>query len=303
MSRYEGERKVSPRLRRPSAAWLPYLALLLGSLAIAFAAIVVKWANVPGTVAGFYRMIIATTLVAIPFVRQVQRDAPFSRRHIQLAIVAGIFFALDVAVFYTAISITSVANATLFGNTSPVWVSLGALIFFKERLRPAFWLGVALAMVGIVVIVGQDFITHPTLGAGDLFGLSAGFFYGTFFLIAQRAREQLSSLAAWWISAAASAVTLFVLSVVFGQPLFGYPLQSYLNLVAVALLAQMGGWLAINYALGRLPASIVSPTLLIQPVVTALLAVPLLGQTLGEAQIVGGLLVIVGIFLVHRSKT
>lgn len=288
---------------RVSAPLLSYLALLLGSLAIAFAAIVVKWANVPGTVAGFYRMIIATTLVALPFVRQVQRDAPFSRRHIQLAIVAGLFFALNVAVFYTAISITSVANATLFGNTSPVWVSLGALIFFKERLLPAFWFGVALAMAGIVVIVGQDFLTHPTLGAGDLFGLSAGFFYGTFFLIAQRARERLSSLAAWWISAAASVVTLFALSVVFGQPLLGYPLQSYVNLVAVALLAQIGGWLAINYALGRLPASIVAPTLLIQPVVTALLAVPLLGQTLGEAQIVGGLLVIVGIFLVHRSKT
>lgn len=278
------------------------MALIGGSLAIAFASIAIKWANTPGTVSGFYRMAIAAVVVALPFVRQARRDAPLSRKHVILALIAGLFFALDVAVYYTAILITSIANATLFGNTSPVWVGIGAMIFFKERLRPAFWLGVTIAMSGVAVIVGQDFLIHPSLGAGDLFGLSAGFFYGAFFLIAQRSREKLGSLVSWWLSAASSAVTLFGLSFIFQQPLIGYPLISYFWLVVVALLAQVGGWLLINYALGKLPASVVSPTLLIQPLVAALIAVPLLGQAIGWAQIIGGTAVLGGILLIHRAK-
>ncbi|MBI4314766.1 MAG: DMT family transporter, partial [Chloroflexi bacterium] len=78
--------------------------------------------------------------------------------------------------------------------------------------------------------------------------------------------------------------------------------RTYLNLIAIALVTQIGAYLCVNYALGHLPASIVSPTLLAQPVLTALLAVPLLGQPIGGAQLVGGLLVLAGIWAVHRSK-
>jgi drug/metabolite transporter (DMT)-like permease len=92
------------------------------------------------------------------------------------------------------------------------------------------------------------------------------------------------------------------LSLALGQPLTGYPLASYLNLLAVALITQVGGYLAINYALGHLPASLVSPTLLGQPVVTALLAVPLLGEAITAVQVLGGVLVLGGIALLHRRS-
>jgi drug/metabolite transporter (DMT)-like permease len=86
------------------------------------------------------------------------------------------------------------------------------------------------------------------------------------------------------------------------QPLTGYPAQTYWSLIGVALITQVGAYLAISYALGHLPASIVSPTLLGQPVLTALLAVPLLGQPLNPAQIVGGAVVLAGIWIVHRQR-
>lgn len=288
---------------KPETRLLPYLALLAGMTCMAIAAIVVKWANAPGAVSGFYRMAIAAAIFALPFAREARRHSPLATRHVLLAALAGAFFACDVALFYTSILITSAANATLFGNTSPVWVALGSMVLFKEKLRPAFWGGVFLALLGMAVILSQDFMTHPTLGIGDLLSLSAGFFYGTFFLIAQRARERLSPLIAWWISAVGSAATLLVMSFTFNQPLLGYPPETYLNLVAVALLAQVGGWLAINYALGHLRASLIAPTLLGQPVITALLAVPLLGQSLSAVQVLGGLLVLSGIYIVHRTKT
>jgi drug/metabolite transporter (DMT)-like permease len=283
--------------------FLPYLALAFGILAIGMSGIFVKWAGAPGAVSGFYRMAIAAAIVALPFGIDTQQRAPLSRRHILLAILAGLFFAGDIVTWNTAVLIGSVANATLFANTSPIWVGIGALIVFKERLHPLFWGGLLIALLGVLVILGQDLFLHFAISRADWLGLAAGVFYGAFFLAAERARDKLSPLGAWWISAVASACAILPLAILLHQPFTGYPIATYANLVALALITQVGGWLAVNYALGHLPASLVSPTLMGQPVVSALAAVPLLGQPLSMAQIVGGALVLVGILVIHRSKS
>jgi drug/metabolite transporter (DMT)-like permease len=287
-----------------ASRFLPYLALIFGIVGLGFSAIFVKWANAPGAVSGFYRVAIAAGVMALPAGAHASRKrrAPLSRRHLALAALAGLFFAGDLAAWNTAVLVTSAATATLLGNTSPLWVSLGALILFKEKLRPAFWAGLLLAMLGAMAILGRDFLTHPTLGVADLLSLLAGFFYGAFFLATERARDNLSSLVTWWVAAATSAVALLAFSLILRQPLWGYPVTTYASLIALALVTQVGGYISINYALGHLPASVVSPTLLGQPVLTALLAVTLLGEALTAAQIVGGLTVLAGIAIVHRAK-
>jgi len=294
--------KTNSRTDHSATQLLPYLALVFGIIGLGFSAIFVKWANAPGGVSGFYRMAIAAAAMVIPFALQARRRAPLSRRHLWFAALAGLFFAGDLAAWNTGVLITNAANATLFGNTSPFWVSLGALILFKEELRPRFWAGLALAMLGAVVILGGDFLTHPTLGMGDLLSLLAGAFYGGFFLATQRAREGLSALVSWWLSAITSAVALLAYSLLLGQPLWGYTAVTYWSLIGLALITQVGGYISINYALGHLPASIVSPTLLGQPVFTALLAVPLLGEALSLVQITGGLMILFGIRIVHVSR-
>lgn len=298
---FERRRQV-PRAPDPSRHIVSYFALAFGELALGMSGIFVKWANAPGAVNGMYRMGIATALLAIPFSVQIKRRGQPSARHAWFAVLSGMLFALDLMAWNTAMLITSAANATLFGNTSPLWVGIGSLVLFKRRLHPTFWAGTFLTMTGAAVILSRDFLTHPTLGTGDLLGLSAGLFYGLFFLAAERAREKLSSLAALWISAASSTAILYILSLVFSQPLTGYSARTYANLLALALVVQIGGWLAINHALGHLPATLVAPTMLGQVVFTALLAVPLLGQPLGPTQVGGGLIVLAGILIVHRSR-
>ncbi len=285
---------VAPVLSRDRASMLPYFALFFGLAGIGLSAIFVKWADAPGAVSGFYRMAIASIVMAIPFGIQARRRVSLSARHVAFAVIAGLFFAGDLTTWNTAVLIGNAANATLFGNTSPLWVGVGAMILFKEKLRPMFWGGLLLAMFGAAVILGQDFMVHPTLGTGDLLGLLAGFFYGMFFLATERARDALSSLISWWISAAVATLALLALTILFQQPLVGYSTNTYLNLIALALLVQIFGWLCINYALGHLPASIVAPTLLGQPVITAIAGVPLLGQALSAAQVVGGAVVLAG---------
>jgi len=295
-------RRRIPRAPDPSRHIFPYFALAFGALALGMSGIFVKWANAPGAVNGFYRMGIATVLLSFPFSVQVRRRGQPSARYAWFAVLSGSLFALDLMAWNTAMLITSAANATLFGNTSPLWVGIGSLVLFKRKLRPTFWAGTLLTMIGAAVVLGRDYLTHPTLGTGDMLGLVAGLFYGLFFLAAERAREKLSSLAALWISAASSTAILYILSLVFSQPLTGYSPRTYANLLALALVVQVGGWLAINHSLGHLPAALVAPTMLGQAVFTALLAVPLLGQPLGPTQAGGGLIVLAGILIVHRSR-
>jgi drug/metabolite transporter (DMT)-like permease len=286
--------------RRPI---FPYLALVFGIFALGISAIFVRWANAPGPVNGFYRMAIASTVMLLPVAAEARRTRPSSARHVALAMLAGLLFAADVAAWNTAVLLTTAATATLLANTSPLWVGLGALVLFREKLGPRFWLGLALGLAGATILLAGDRAAPGAwLGLGSVLGLVAGLFYGGFYLAAQAARERLSTLVAWWVSAATSAVALVLLSLALRQPLAGYSATTYVNLVAVALVTQVGGYVSINYALGHLPASIVSPTLLGQPVVTALVAVPLLGEPLTIATGLGGLLVVAGIALVHRQR-
>ena len=279
-----------------------YLALGVGILSLGFSAIFVRWANAPGIVTSFYRMAIATILLAWPFYRRVKATGSLSRRGLRFAVLGGLFFTGDLALWATGVVLSGATNPTLLANTAPLWVGLGALILFRERLKAMFWVGLMLAMTGAAIILGLDSLRAVSFGLGTLFGLLAGIFYGGYFLITQRGRETLDSITYFWPAAVTSTLGLLILSLALRQPLTGYPASAYLNFLALGVVTQVFGYLAINHALGYLPASIVSPTMLGQPVVTAILAGPLLGEALSVWQALGGLTVLAGVYVVHRSQ-
>jgi len=165
----------------------------------------------------------------------------------------------------------------------------------------ASWsIGLAVAIGGAVVILGVDALND--VGLGTFFGVLSGMFYGGYFLVVQRSRQKLNTLTSFWLSALGSTLALALIARVLGQPLTGHSVRAYLYMLALGLFVQVGGQMAVSYALGYLPASIVSPTLLLQPVLTGLLAVPLLGETIAPLQMLGGVAVLLGIYVVHRSR-
>lgn len=279
-----------------------YLALAAGVLGLGFSAIFVRWANAPGVVTSFYRVAVAVVLMAVPFYRRARAKGELPRDGIRFAVLGGLFFAADLALWATGVMMSGATNPTLLANASPLWVGLGALWLFRERLEAAFWVGLGVAMAGAAVILGLDALRAASLGWGTLLGLLASVFYGGYFLLAQRGRESLDSVTYFWLAALSSTLALLALSLALGQPLTGYPPSTYLDFLAVGLVSQVIGYLAINYALGHLPASLVAPTMLGQPVMTAILAVPLLGEGLRPLQVVGGVAVLAGVYLVHRSR-
>jgi drug/metabolite transporter (DMT)-like permease len=286
----------------PASALQVYGALVAGIVCIAFSAIFVRWAEVPGTVSALYRVAVAVVVLGIPFARALGAGrVPLDRRTLPLAIAAGIFFALDLALWNTSLFMTSVANSTLLANDAPIIVGLAALLIFHERLGLSYWLGLAIALGGMSLIVGLDLASHTSLGAGDLLALVAGASYGGYMLVTQLLRARMETLPTLWIASAVGIAVLLPVNLAQHHALWGFSARDYLALLGLGLISQTLGWLAINYALGHLPAAVVSPTLLGQPILTAILGVPLLGEALSGRQMLGGLIALAGIYLVNRG--
>jgi drug/metabolite transporter (DMT)-like permease len=283
--------------------YLPYVSLVTGILAICFSPIFLRWADAPGVVSSFYRMAIGTAVMTIPFITKVSNNNfNLSTKGICLAVMGGIFFALDMFFWSTGVVLGGAAIPTLMANTAPLWVGLGSWLILREKYRNIFWVGLVFALVGGFFILGLDLTQSSDNGQGAWFGLLSALFYGAFFIFSQKSRSYLDTLTNFWISSAVAASSLFVFSRIAGEKLTGYDRRTWILFLTMGLLVQAVGWMLINYAQGHIPAAIVSPTMLAQPLLVIFLAASLLGERFTVWQIIGGTLILLGIFLVHRSQ-
>lgn len=279
-----------------------YLALAFAVLTIGFSAILLRLAEAPGPVSGFYRMAIAPLVLLPAFLSRLRNGEKLPAQGVRLALFAGLFFGLDMTAWTSGVMLGGATNPTLLANMAPVWVGLGAMLVFKEKLNWQFWSGLALAIAGAIMILGLDLNQAADIGLGSLLGFVAAIFYGAYFLLAQRSRERLDTLTFFWISSLTSAFVLLIFTVILDQPLAGYPAKTYLIFILMGIVIQLAGWLLISYVQGVLPASLVAPTLLGQPVITAIIAIPLLNESLTQQEILGGAAVLTGVYIVHRSR-
>jgi drug/metabolite transporter (DMT)-like permease len=280
-----------------------YLGLAIGVTCIGFTAIFTKWAGVPGPAAAALRMSFATLLMAAPFVWRLRSRGTLPTRGIGTAALGGLWVGINLGFLNSALLLTSAASATLLDNMAPIWVGLAAWLLFRQRLSARYWLGLVLALAGAAVITGFRPGAVRSLNPGDALAFSGSLFYAGYLLITQRARRHLDALSCLWIGVATAAVSLSGACLLLRLPLLGYSARSYWALFGAALVSQTAGWLLINYALGYLPATTAVIILLAQPVVTSLLSIPLLGEALQPRQLIGGALVLGGIYLcVSRGK-
>jgi len=291
----------SPKSRRSQGPW-PYLALATGVLCIGWSAIFVRWTDMPGTASAFYRVLIPALLL-LP-TALIHRDAPrISTRTLAIIAVGGMFFALDLALYNTAILLTSAANATLLGNNTPIFVGLLTWLVFRRKPAPSFWIGLVLALAGAFTIVWADVARHVQFGSGDFMSLAAAAFFAVYLMATERVRHTTSTLAFLRWAMIASSLTLLVVNLVMGNSLAIPPGRSIGGLLGLGLVSQLGGYLALTYALGHLPATVTSVSLLIQGPLTAVLAAWLLGEPLTGALILGGALVLLGVGLANRNRS
>ena len=280
---------------------LPYLALVIAILSMGTSAILVRWADAPGPVTAFYRVFLATVILTPFFIQRCLKKCNLSKSILVMPILGGLFTAFDLALWNTSLFYTTAGNATLLVNTNPLWVALGAWLIFREKLSKDFWIGLTIALLGAALVVGGDFLVHTRLGVGDLIAISAGFFYAGYFLVTQRGRADFHPITYIWIIGLSASIGLALINLALGNSFTGYTSQTWGVFWTTALVSQVIGYMAVSYALGHLPASVVAPTMIGQPIMTTLFAIPLLGEIPLPMQIIGGITALIGIFLVNRA--
>lgn len=275
------------------------LALIAGILCVAWSAIFVRWTSVPGAASAFYRLLIPA-LVLLPTWFLAPGQTKLSARSYAIIAVGALFFALDLGFYNTSILQTNAANATLLGNNTPIVVGLLSWLVFKRRPGWSFWIGLLLAVAGALVIVGSDLRRHASFGLGDVMALAAAACFAVYLMATEQIRSHTGTLQFLRLAILFSTLFMFVFAVALRVPLTIPDRRSFLALLGLGLVSQLGGYLALTYALGHLPATVTSVSLLSQGPLTAILAALLLAEPLSGAQILGGALVLAGVGLANR---
>ena len=279
--------------------------LIIGALCISFAPIFVRLSELPPTATAFHRMLLALPLFAFFVVSKRTGSSkplsPLPREQFIWLILSGFLFAADLAVWHWSITYTAVANATLFGNFSPIFVTVAAWLFLGERITGQFIAGMTLALGGAFLLMQSSLNFGAERLWGDLLGIIAAIFYSGYIIAVKVLRRSMSTSILMAYSTLITSLALFVMTILAGEALIPSTLSGWLTLLALAWISQVAGQGLIAFALAHLPASFSSVSLLVQPVAAAMLAWLILNEALTWWQGLGGLVVLAGIAFTRRA--
>lgn len=281
-------------------------ALLLGGIAIACSPILVRISEIGPIATAFWRLVLAL----LPLLIISRRSAPDPLTHktptrlrdyLEVA-TPGLFLAGDLAAWHISLHMTSVANSTLLVNVAPIFVTLFSWLVLKQRIHRLFVIGLSIAIIGVLVLKGGPHSMGGGRLRGDGVAVFAAALYGGYILLVGRARKIYSTSTIMLWSTVSAALCTGAMAWLSEPTLLPATAAGWLVLIGLAWISQAGGQGLIAYALAWLPATMSSLTLLVQPVVAALLAWGLLHEPLSGFQIAGGLTVIAGIALARRGS-
>ncbi len=281
----------------------PRSAAVVGALAIAFSGIFYVWSGVSPSTGVFWRCVYGLPILVVVAWREWRTFGAMSRRAIALCMAAGVCFAVDLITFHYAVNMIGAGLGTLMGNLQVVIVALAAWALFGEKPRTEVLAALPLMMLGVVLISGivgsGAYGTNPQLGVA--IGLLTAVAYAGYLLIIRRATPDRRPAAPVAIATAVTAVLAGLFGTAVGDLDLTPGLPAVAYLIALGVLSQSVGYLAIQVSLPRLPAVIASVLLLVQPVTTVFLGAILLRELPSPFQLVGVAFVIGGIALATGS--
>lgn len=280
---------------------LAFVALLAGGAALGLSPIFVRLSDVGPTASAFWRLALAVPVLWLWVAAHRPQRAVARPSLMNAGLLAGVFFAADLGVWHWSIVYTTVANSTLLANFAPIFVTLGGWWLFRQRVSGAFVAAMITALVGTTFLVGPSFGLGGRHVLGDALGLLTAVFYAAYMLSIKRARETVSTAALMALSTTVSVVLLFPVALLSPQPMLPHGFDGWLVLLGLALISQVLGQSLIAYAFAHLSAALSSVTVLVQPVVATVLAWMLFSEMLDASQLLGGVLVLSGIFFARRT--
>ena len=290
-------------------------------VAVSTSAILVRWSGAPSVVVAFYRVVLTTVAIAPFAIRDRGGFRAVSRRDLGVAVVSGVALAVHFASFFESLAWTTVAASVTLVTTQPVFVGVGAAVLLDERLSGGVAAGILVAMTGASVMSVGPTVAGAVAAGGDvgaavsaafagnadrLYGNAlalAGAALGAVYTLAGRSlRQRLSVFVYTFIVYAACAAALGAMAVGTGASLSGYARREWVLFAAMALGPGVVGHTVINWALRYVRSTVVSVSLLGEPVASTVLALALLDEVPGVVTVLGAAVVLCGIALTTRAR-
>ena len=277
-----------------------YIVLAIGVFIISFSGIIIKVITAPALIIAFYRVFL-TSIFLTPLFLTKYRDSLKFFFDIRPALV-GFLLALHFYAWISAVQLTNVANAVIFIAIQPLFTLLLEYLFAREDVRKGAITGVVLALIGSIIISFSDFYIILTRFYGDMLAILAAFLAACYLFLGRSFRKEIKYIPYIYILYTYCAFFLFIFVLISGHSFTGYSNINYIYILLLALGPTLIGHSVLNLSIRYVPATIVSLAILGEPIITTVLALIILGESLTKATIVGGILILYGIFRAINSS-
>ncbi|MBV8388865.1 MAG: DMT family transporter [Mucilaginibacter sp.] len=278
----------------------PKASLIIGIVCISFSPIFVKLAVAPAITSGFYRIFFAWILLA-PYCI-IKGKLKIERKDLLVALVGGVVFGADIAVWNLSLMKISATISTLIANLAPLWVGLLSFLILRKKSGASFWIGTWIAIFGMVILVGYQQILHLQFNIGLILALIASLFYAIYIMITKGILQKISTVTFMFYNMLGASVFMFLICCFQHDEMLNFPASTWGYLLGMGLVCQLAGWITINYSLNYLDATKVSVALLSQTVIAGFWAMLLLNEKLEFKEIAGSIIVLAGIAITFLKR-
>ncbi|WP_339195518.1 DMT family transporter [Solibacillus sp. FSL R5-0449] len=276
----------------------PYIPIIIGVISVSLSAIFVKLASADSGVIAFYRMLFSILIMLPWFLMKYSNEIKvLSKRDWIFSSIAGVFLSFHFILWFESLNYTSVASSTVLVTMQPLFAFIGTYLFFKEKITLQTFIAGGIAILGSVLISWGDFQISGTALYGDILALIACALITGYLLFGQDVRKRLSLVTYTMVVYSVSTITLFFYIIIKGESFGPYPAIDWMWFILLAIIPNLLGHNLFNWALKWTSTNVISIAILFEPVGAALLAIFIFNEYLTVSQIVGGLVVILGIML------
>ncbi|MCK5415772.1 MAG: DMT family transporter [Thermoplasmata archaeon] len=275
-----------------------YVGVGVAVVAVSFSAILIRWSDADFLAIAAGRMVLSTLLLA-PFALIMYRAELFSleRRDVAIMVGIGAVLATHFSLWIASLELTSVASSVVLVTAHPILVGIVGHFFMDERLSRLNAIGIAIGLLGVIILTRGDADAGGDTLLGDLLAFLGGVAAGVYILAGRKTRQRISLPVYAFLVYASCALFLLVAVIVTGTELFTLPADEWWLFLLMALGPSILGHTMYNWTLRYVPASVVSVSLLGEPVGSSILAALLLSEVPPEFTMIGGAVILVGIVM------
>ena len=225
-----------------------------------------------------------------------------SLKDLALCGLSGVFLAVHFATWIQSLSMTSIASSVVLVDTHPLFVLAAGFLLYRERVSRRALLFVAVAFVGIVILSYSDFRRGTDTFSGDLLALAGAGAVAGYILIGRSVRQRMGAVQYAALVYLSSTVTLVLICGVWSVPVRGFPGREFLIFLGMAFFCTILGHTLFNWALKYLKASVVSTTVLTEPVYATVLGIIIFREMPHVLVLIGGVVILAGVLLFVREE-